>query len=702
MQPRILFCVFFLSLLTSINTCAQGWQWAKRIGGHFSNANYSSFGLTNGQHTKDAVCDNKGNLYVLSFTHDSLLEADGVPLSGWGKRDNVLSSFDCSGRHRWSKVIGTTTDSEWTCSIRTDHLGNVYAFGKLALTQGGHLGNDSTLAYSPKSIFLVKWDSAGRFQWLRMPQPDTISYLTSINKTAPIDMDIDEVGNIHLLCYLSRGLHGGSYAVNTAGATVLKYNGAGQLLGGLPLPIQLTGNGDSREFMAGTYGLTYSPGLGQYLLAGTARYLDNTQPQPYPSIVRIGTQAAGSGNEGRGFFAAFSAVTGNLIKLINRLPAAPASDRGIWLQCRPGIDALNNIYLAGYARDSSTFNGYRFHNPKSKGAYLPFVMKIEGVSSALRWMHYGQSTGVTSILNVPYNTVNASMPSGFFQLAMSNGKVVLTGRFADSLWFPGSTLSKPSVTDSISAFVLQLDAATGSLQRATAFGAGPASAHTLPTAIAADKRGNFYIGGWYNSNTLGFGGAPLQNPQAPLLHYDGFVTKWGITSCNCTVPAPSYTTVSVTGTSRRFTYTGTTAGIDSLVWSWGDGQSQKVTTGFANSITHIFPSATATYEVCVTAFSSSCGSNQMCTQNVPVYVGSVGLPGNAISVHPNPASGTITISGGANGHFTIRSLVGVTVYTGVLQSDAESVNIAALPVGMYLFSISNSTGSVTVLRIIKE
>src|SRR5690606_38012167 len=149
-------------------------------------------------------------VYTLARVGDSSLEADGHALSAYGKIDILLSSFTCDGVYRWSKVIGNSLDSEVAVSGKADAAGGIHVCGSMALLAssgggGGHIGTDTVLGGTAKTMFLAKYDIGGNYQWLRMPQPDTIGHRSATLLSRLLDMDTDDSGNIHLMAYLSPG-----------------------------------------------------------------------------------------------------------------------------------------------------------------------------------------------------------------------------------------------------------------------------------------------------------------------------------------------------------------------------------------------------------------------------------------------------------------------------------------------------------------
>jgi PKD repeat protein len=88
---------------------------------------------------------------------------------------------------------------------------------------------------------------------------------------------------------------------------------------------------------------------------------------------------------------------------------------------------------------------------------------------------------------------------------------------------------------------------------------------------------------------------------------DFFVMKYGV-DCNCTsMPVATFDTSrsGTGGATVTFTYSGTTTGIDSMRWYFGDG-----TTSTSTSPTHTY-STIDTYYACVYIY-SACGNDRHC------------------------------------------------------------------------------------------
>lgn len=62
-----------------------------------------------------------------------------------------------------------------------------------------------------------------------------------------------------------------------------------------------------------------------------------------------------------------------------------------------------------------------------------------------------------------------------------------------------------------------------------------------------------------------------------------------------------------------------------------------------------------------------------------------------LSVYPNPANGTITISGNQTGEYQIANIMGQTIKTGRIDTEKQQINVSALPAGVYFINIDGKT-----------
>lgn len=66
-------------------------------------------------------------------------------------------------------------------------------------------------------------------------------------------------------------------------------------------------------------------------------------------------------------------------------------------------------------------------------------------------------------------------------------------------------------------------------------------------------------------------------------------------------------------------------------------------------------------------------------------------PENDWAIYPNPANGTITISGDQTGEYQIANIMGQTLMTGRFDTEKQQINVSALPAGVYFINIDGKT-----------
>ncbi len=166
----------------------------------------------------------------------------------------------------------------------------------------------------------------------------------------------------------------------------------------------------------------------------------------------------------------------------------------------------------------------------------------------------------------------------------------------------------------------------------------------------------------------------------------------------CTPPVATFTAGAPSGKSVTFSFTGATAGLDSLVWDFGDGVKQTVTSAFAAPLTHTY-AVNGRYSVTLTAY-NSCASATAASQQSAVSVGSMGAL-RGVAAYPNPACNVLSVEGLAGGSVCILSLTGQVLLHAPLRGTHEALNISALPAGTYTLLLSSADGAVGAMPFSK-
>ena len=578
----------------------------------------------------------------------------------------------------------------------TDPNGNVYALS--------NVGNNAIIAdtfyrssaYGPdRNILLTSYTCSGQMRWAKL-------IASSADECYPFGLVADSIGHIYMAGYLTNGtLHVGYDTVITGltndllgliqfdttghfnwiryvgNNTLSSYIATGTTIGSLSLDNvnnvhfvpALKSNAPllpSVTSIRGSYDLKYnSAGT---LLSARRLQLDSTLLVTGTTIDRRSNLMYTYGyrnplftdSSTYNFLAAFD-TNGNRMWLDTLGNSYPSTNNFT------GIlpDMNGHLYVSGNGYGYIIYQNDTTHPNYSP--YISFIMKIDTTGDK-KWIK--QSNGNGAIGTV---------------IALPNNKVASIGHFyvkekcdIDSI---------VNVAPGSDPFVFIVDTAGNLVKLIGIHGDGY---FDDGMAITSDAIGNIYIGGMVEDS--------IPNFSMPAYHTVGgntdfFVLKYGI-PCDCiSTPLASFTSVG-----SSFTYTGTTTGLDSVVWHFGDG-----TTGTGLSISHAY-AISDTFHVCEYTY-AHCGIDSSCSYVVVIGVG-VNDPVdwlNNVAIYPNPTADELIINGLTNTtQYRLLSLTGTSLYKGTLQIGNNSLNISKLPPGVYLLQLSNDNGARTTARVIKQ
>jgi hypothetical protein len=528
--------------------------------------------------------DPHGNVYVLSYVYESVagpytFNVAGHTQNAYGLQDISVTSFSCNGVYRWSKTFGAK-GSDFASSIKADSLGGVYIAGSI-ISFGqmgpGHFDTDTSV-WTDRTFFIIKYDTAGNYQWLRMPEDNPTPFASSY--TTPLDMDADGAGNLHILCSLYPGSYlNGSLVTTDTGYYLLRYNSGGVFQSVVPMQIKTSPYTYYLHMKADfTLGRYYVTGYG---LAGNLYF--NNIPITNPLFV-----------------GAFDSQGNYLWHRMN----GPHNSSQFF---RPSIDDQHNIYLAGNSSHNDTFNNYMVVNTVTTLTHsLPLVVKLDTNGNNL-WAING--------------SVNAA--SGVTAVTVRGNEVFVGGTYPGKLVFAGYDSLQHVINQGYDVFLLRLNAATGSVIGLDSIGSSFGFTE-FPSAIAADNKNNVYVGGFFENN-MEIGNDTIVKSGGPG---DFFVAKFGFDNCNCvSTPTASF---SYTGVNPLvFSFTGTQPA-DSIVWNFGDGSHATGPTAshsYAND---------GSYQACATVY-SPCGIDSSCQTIIITDIASLSRDGYGMKVYPNPA-----------------------------------------------------------------
>ncbi|RYD96618.1 MAG: T9SS type A sorting domain-containing protein [Sphingobacteriales bacterium] len=662
MRRTNLLVILLLILLCNYAQAQPQWHWGLRGGSSGNTIN-----PTPGESVVDMATDAHGNVYFIAMVKaDAAATISGYngPVSNYGADDILLASYDCAGNYRWHKSIGgyTTDMALLRGGLGLDSLGGVYIAstvispGIIGNQPAVHFGSDTILAKGTrKSLFLVKYDTSGIFQWLRMPEPDTIGIFSA--NSAFRTLHVDKGGDVYLHINSYGGaMADGNMVLPGPGDYILKYNAAGSLLNYITLGMQTS---RTTQFDAK---LSRDRNSGNFYIAGS-----------YSSYSGGAFAMGGNSITNSAIVGAFNAQGQYLWHRTNNYQHIQG------FHGYPQVDHQGNITLTGTFKGGGSlndgFNGYTMSNPLSNVTRdCPFIVKLSPSGQNI-WAINARSTTSNSILAITQTGSEVIIGGG------ASGLITWPGG-ADSINLPGLP-HKP--------FIARFDAATGVPVSMSYLNADNSSQYNVVTSLTS-YNGNIYAGGTFGYQ-LDVAG---QNWTSSGGNNDFFVARFGY-DCNCTPPAAGFTKT-ITGKTASFTYTGTAAFL-SVRWDFGDG-SLPVT---AVNPGHTYASA-GTYNVCVTV-TSDCGNHTYCEQvQVSDGIGITGAEDLApVRIYPNPAYKELHISDAVPGTILdVYSIAGQHMTSHFIKRANEVLDISRWPAGVYFARFKAKTGASVYRKFLKQ
>lgn len=672
---------FLLLLCTFMVTAQSGWQWGKR-GGAPTNGPPGR-GWSEGE--VEMVTDKNGNLYVLANISKTDLTAniDGFVHPTLRKAQRSLSKWDCNGNLIWTKLFGGPGNF-WaiSSSLAIDTLGGIYFTGSLstldASSVGGHgiyFDTDTTVDISPKLWYIVKYDTAGNFKWLHMPQADTVT--TGIggsgtaNRSGAFGLDAAPNGDIYLLAHLAPGIFSGSYISTANSFHMMKYDKDGNFISATPFDITVSMGPYGPELSnlgSQTFGFSRDHRSGRFYMTGD--YFIDYGTLTFGSTTLNSARVPGTSILNTPAYVTAFDNAGNNLWTKQTLAAA---DRGVnFLYSRPRIDEFGNIYISGGALPGDTFFNHAITNPIASG--MAFFIISADSSGNLRWAkNSGWDPGAGADFGV---------------ITYNNGVVSAGGPWANKIFWNADTLTSPP--NQAYNHIVQFNAHTGSVLNIDTFRFTGTGFHN--TDIIGDNRGNLYVGGAFKSQIF----LPSVTLTSMGGTFDWYVAKYGSSDCNCILPTPDFS-VSVTGSAGiSCAYTGSMP-VDSVRWEFGDG---AIASGLTAGHTY---ASSGSYGISIVVY-SPCGM-QVFYKEVTTGGTSISIPDLGISViaYPNPAHERITIEGAGTGtSMELYNSIGQRVLAGMITQDKQSFDISGIRSGIYIISFTARDGKRGSVKMMKE
>lgn len=492
---------------------AQTWQWGNVAGSRFST---DLAGNAASDESRFLAVDPAGNSYAILTAGRRIYSGANSSLED-GRRF-VLASWACDGRLRWMKTFG---EGSLVFGMGVDSLGGIYMSGYMGISAGNHIDNDTIIPAAPAGVikgnFIVKYDTSGHLQWLRMPDPNTINAQNNDNRPRLMRLNVSPNGELDILSYLSAGIHAdGSYTVTTDGLYILRYNKNGSFTEGIKLPVT-TPYVDGYPVLFGVEfggGFIRDPHNGRYYIANNV-----SAPASYPALY-VGNQVVRTNSIANIFMMSFDRHG-----TLKWLKQQADNDISSCSDLKVGVDGA--IYLAGQMSSGSQWNGTTFTAPSSSVTQMDFVVKMDSLGNNV-W----NTTG--------YSPANETSPG--VALSISNNNVLhVSGPAFNQFTWGSYHLSLPpsGLNNNSGTFLARLDPATGQCMGMDSLRI-PVGKSVGPAFIAHDRNDNVFIAGL-------LGNPPEENGTLMIIgntqlvaiggNTDIFIAKYGKASCS-----PSTTT----------------------------------------------------------------------------------------------------------------------------------------------------------------
>lgn len=633
-------------LFTNLRSSAQQFDWVTG-GGTPSESQYLDI---HPEATRFMCTDANGNIYAISNLGYGTVSADTFSSPGNLSSQNFLiSSYTCSGQMRWAKFVASNAGGG-ACvpyGIVADSTGKIYVAGEL--TNGNlYIGNDTVVTGDlDLREGIIQFDTSGNLMWLRYVGANDIN---SYGQTG------GELGNTLLMDNRTNDVH---------------------LITGIGPNVQLAPGNLSQS---GEYDLTYD--ASGNLISARRFNMD--------SIWLVNAAAIDPVTNKLFLCGARSQPNGETY--IGYVAALDSNRNVLWMDTVGGdaagfssilYDKMGHLYFTVEIVSQFSFNGYQ-----SPAVTLPVLSGI-----------FKTDTNGNVIWLQGYN-ISGSDVNFITQLTLlPNNLIVGNGHYAGTLSaFSGNfSLTTPTGEGQLP-FITAMDTSGVIMSLKSLYGDG---FYNWGLSITSDKVGNVYLGGQVADSIYADNG----NTSIPAYtsvggNTDFYIMKYGV-DCGCTsMPVANYIDTGMTGT-KGFTYNGTTQGVDSVVWDFGDG---SATVNGMNPVTHTYD--TGSYEACVYAY-SACGEDMHCSR-VSYIPGDTSqsvqtIENMGIAIYPNPATNALTITSQTPGvTYKLMNIAGLSLQDGKLQQGGNIVDLSGYSSGVYLIQLTNGNGQIKMEKVVKE
>ena len=674
MKNKILLLICFHFIVLIFNAQTPNFQWAKKVGGTYS------------EEGKSLAVDASGNVYVTG-TFTGTIDFDpgsGVfnltcPSNTAGG-DMYILKLDGSGNFVWVKHITDNFNNGVRAnSIAIDPLGNVYTTGYAGSSHVDFDPNSAVFTFSTStngygSAFVLKLDGSGNFVWAK-----DLGRGTS-NAPEGIAIVTDALGNVYTTGLFSGGTADFDPSPNTV-YTFTNTNTQNSITYDVFISkLDATGNFVWAKQITGTSVKKVTSikvdGANDLYLTGYFSQIADFDPST-TSTYTLGTV---SGSIYDSYILKLNSL-GNFVWAKQLKGASGSFNQGNSLD----VDASGNVVTTGYFVGNVDFDpsttSFNISSPTTT-AGISYITKLDPAGNFL----WAKSLGA-----------NSTLYSASLKLDMSNN-IYATGYFSGTADFDlGASTFNMTSFGGEDVFILKIDGSSNFLWSKQLGGA----TNDRCNSIAIDALNSIYTTGFFSGNADFDPSGSVYNLAATNLN-DVFIEKLN----QCTPPnSPVNTTLnqnicSNTSVVLSATSTGTINWYNSPTASITIATGNTYTTPILNTGVYTYyaealscaPSATRT---AITITVTLCTSLDFYSND----------QANNFNIYPNPTNNQLNldIDNPKNDliAYSVKDVLGQVLYSNSTQLKKVELNVSELPVGIYFITLQcgNNKNS---LKFIKQ
>lgn len=430
----------FLFLFISFGVYSQAnWAWVNNAGG-------------TGDDRATAICrDNVGNSYVTGSFNGTVSFGSGNNLISYGGSDVFIAKYNNNGQFQWAKKAGSISNDKGL-DIKVDNQGNILVLGWHEANS--FFGTTELNTDDGANSFIAKYDNTGQLIWVKKLG----GYARSFS--------VDGADNIFIAASFSGAVKVENTSITSTGYDDIwfgKFNSNGDLSwirkiygnNGDETPISIAISHDHKILLNGRIngvcnfeggGVIYNSGgsskpdmfLVKYDTSGVFKWSRQfsaaISAESASNSLMVNSSGeiiiAGIFSENLNIGSSIISSTGSTDAFVTKLSSD--ANTAIWLKkigtplndgaFNVGLDASDNVFIAGFYGDSLTINNVLVPRPSTSGA---FIAKYNN-NGDFQWIKPIKGNGAAYGAGIHVN---------------SDGSAQICGRFTTNANFHGTTIN---------------------------------------------------------------------------------------------------------------------------------------------------------------------------------------------------------------------------------------------------------------------